>query len=226
MRARQLFARLFEMIPVKMQIAKSVNEFTARQAADLRHHHGEERIARDVEGHAEKKIGAALVKLATERAVLDVKLKKRVAGRQRHRLDFGRIPGGDDEAATVGVLFDLFDDTLDLVDVFAVRPAPVAPLRAVDAAEVALLVGPFVPDADAAFLQISDVGVAAQKPEQLVNDRLEVQLLGREKGKRFAQIEAGLGAENGKGPGAGAIVLRAPFLEDEPEEDRDIPASA
>ena len=79
-RAAQLFACLFEMVSIKMQIAKSVDEFTGLQAADLRYHHGEERVTRDVERHAQKKIGATLVKLTTERAVLDMKLKKRVTG--------------------------------------------------------------------------------------------------------------------------------------------------
>ena len=51
---------------------------------------------------------------------------------------------------------------------------------------------------DAAFLQITDIGLAAQKPEQLVNDRFEMQLFGREQGKILPQIEARLRAENRK----------------------------
>ena len=45
------------------------------------------------------------------------------------------------------------------------RPGP--PLVAVDRPEVAVLVGPLVPDRDAAVLQPLDVGVAAQEPQQL-----------------------------------------------------------
>jgi hypothetical protein len=37
---------------------------------------------------------------------------------------------------------------------------------AVDRAKVAALVGPFVPDADAVLVEIFDVGVAGQEPEQ------------------------------------------------------------
>ena len=62
------------------------------------------RVARDVERHAEEKIGAALVKLATQLAVLDVELEERVAGRQRHASNSRRVPRADDEPAAVGVL--------------------------------------------------------------------------------------------------------------------------
>ena len=47
---------------------------------------------------------------------------------------------------------------------------PAAPLVAVDGPEVAVLVGPLVPDADAAVLQPLHVGVAAQEPQQLGED--------------------------------------------------------
>ena len=39
--AGQLFARLVEMIQVKMEIAESVDEFAGSQPADLRHHQGQ-----------------------------------------------------------------------------------------------------------------------------------------------------------------------------------------
>ena len=54
----------------------------------------------------------------------------------------------------------MFDDSVDLIDVLAVRPAPVAPLGTVNAAEITAFVGPFVPNRHAMFLQISDVRVS------------------------------------------------------------------
>jgi hypothetical protein len=89
----------------------------------------------------------------------------------------------------------------------AVPGRPGAPLVAVDGAEIALLVGPFVPDGDAVVLQVLDVGVAPQEPEQFVDDGLEVDLLGGEQGKALAQVEAHLVAEYREGAGAGAVVL-------------------
>ena len=63
--ARQLFPRLVEMILVKVQIAKGVDEIARRKIDNLRDHHREQRVGRDVERHAEEQIAAALVELAT-----------------------------------------------------------------------------------------------------------------------------------------------------------------
>src|SRR3954453_227329 len=79
--AAQLFPGLFEMILVQMQIAKRVDELARSEGADLRHHHGEQCIGSDVERDAEKKIGAALVKLTAQLVVADVKLEENMAGR-------------------------------------------------------------------------------------------------------------------------------------------------
>jgi len=52
----------------------------------------------------------------------------------------------------------------NLVDAFVV---PVAPLGTIDGAEVAIRVGPFVPDSDFVVVQILDVGVATEQPHLL-----------------------------------------------------------
>src|SRR5436305_3483236 len=92
-RAGELLVRLVEMVFVKMQIAERVYKITGGQIHDLRHHQREQRIRRDVERHTEKQICAALIQLATQLAVLRVKLEKYVAWRQRHLVDFSRVPG-------------------------------------------------------------------------------------------------------------------------------------
>jgi hypothetical protein len=58
----------------------------------------------------------------------------------------------------------------DLIDGAAVLGRPGAPLLAVDRAEIAVLVGPFVPNPHAVVVEVFDVGVAGQEPEQLMND--------------------------------------------------------
>ena len=50
----QLFARLVEVIVVEMQVAEGVNEIARRKTDNLCDHHGEQRVARDVERHPEK----------------------------------------------------------------------------------------------------------------------------------------------------------------------------
>jgi len=62
-------------------------------------------------------------------------------------------------------------------------------LPSVDRPELTLFVRPLVPDADAVILEIFDVGVAGEEPEQSVNDRLEMQLLGRRQREAFGQVE-------------------------------------
>src|SRR5712691_1593363 len=158
------------MILVKMQIAEGVDELTGAQPTDLRDHHREQRIGGDVERHAEKQIGAALIKLAAQFSVLHVELKQRVTRRQRHLVGLRRIPRAYDQPPALRIFLDLLDDVVDLIYARAVWAAPVHPLRAVDAAEIAVLVRPLIPDRDSVLAQKTNVRLAAQEPEQLVND--------------------------------------------------------
>jgi hypothetical protein len=91
-------------------------------------------------------------------------------------------------------------------------------LPAIDRAEIAVLVGPFVPDGDAVLAQIGDVRVPFQEPEELVHDRLQVQPLGGDERKAVRQIEAQLMAEDGQGSGSGPVGLRLTFIEDAREK--------
>ncbi|GMA20152.1 hypothetical protein GCM10025862_21730 [Arsenicicoccus piscis] len=190
-----------------MGVAQGVHEVARRQVGLLRDHHGEQRVGRDVERHAEEDVGAALVELAGQPPVRDVELEHRVARWQRHLVDLGDVPRRDDVPAAVGVGAQRVDDAGDLVDVPAVRRRPGPPLVPVDRPEVTLLVGPLVPDADAALVQPGDVGVAAQEPEQLADDRAQVQPLGGEHGEAGREVEAHLVAEDAAGAGAGAVGL-------------------
>ena len=101
----------------------------------------------------------------------------------------------------------------DLVDQAAIRGFPAAPLLAVDRPEVAVFVGPLVPDADAVRLEVGDVGIALQEPQQLVHDRLQVQLLGRHHREALGQIETHLPAKDRARAGAGAVGFIVPVVE-------------
>ena len=50
----QLFARLVEMVVVKMKITESVDEIARHKIDNVCHHHRQERIRRDIERHTEK----------------------------------------------------------------------------------------------------------------------------------------------------------------------------
>ena len=76
---------------------------------------------------------------------------------------------------------------------------------AVDWAQIAFVVGPLIPNGHAVFFQIADVGIAVEKPQKLVNDRTQMQLLSGQQRKACAQIKAHLMAEDGARAGAGAV---------------------
>src|SRR6478672_1396766 len=119
-----------------------------------------------------------------------------MAGRKRHLVDIGGIPRGDDQPSREWVFRDLLKQPSDLVDRAAVGLGPGAPLPAVDRAELALLIRPFIPYRDAVFLEIGDVGVPFEEPQKLVDDRLQMQLLRRNKREALRKVEAHLVPEN------------------------------
>ncbi len=216
--AGELFACLVDVVEVEVCVAERVDELAGGEAGGLGGHHGQQGVTCDVEGDAEEDVGRALVELAGEFAFGDVELEEAVAGRQLHLVDLPDVPGADEHPARVGRVSDLVDDLRDLIDVSAVGGGPVAPLVAVNGAEFAVGIRPFVPDTDAVVLEVADVGVALEEPEQLVDDRPQVQLLGGEQweaapapgGLAFGgvvEVEAHLVAEDGLGAGACPVVL-------------------
>ncbi len=190
-----------------MRVAQRVHELAGRELRHLRHHQREQRVGRDIEGHAQKDVRRALIELAGEPALGDVELEQAVAWRQRHAVDVGWIPGADDEAARIRIAADGLHHIGDLIDGAAVAGRPRPPLPPVDRAELTHRIRPFVPDRDAVVVEIFDVGVPREEPQQLVDNRLEVQLLGRDQREALRQIEPHLVAEYGQRAGAGAVVL-------------------
>ena len=219
----KLAVYLLEVVVVNMCVAESVDEIADAEPADLRDHVRKKRVARDIERHAEEQIRAALVELAAQFAVpADVKLKQRVARRERHFVGFAGIPAGNDEAARGGIALDFGDEIGDLVNAVAregavgiFRRPEIAPLVPVNRTEVAfgspearaLLGGaPFVPNRNSAFPQPRVVCVPADEPEQFLNDGARVDFFRRNERKAFRQIETDLRAENPARSHAGAVA--------------------
>jgi hypothetical protein len=63
-------------------------------------------------------------------------------------------------------------------------------------------------------VEILDVGVAGEEPEQFVHDRLRVQLLGGDQRKAVGEIEAHLMAEHRERAGTGAVALLHALFQD------------
>ena len=66
---------------------------------------------------------------------------------------------------------------------------------------------PLVPDVDVVLRQVFDVAGTFEEPEQLVDDGIEVELLGGDGRKPFGEIIADLAAEDATRAGAGTVTL-------------------
>ena len=77
-RTRELRLHLLEMVAVDVAITSGPDEIAEFQIALLRHHHRQQRVAGDVEGHAEEDVCASLIQLAGQFALGHIELKKRV----------------------------------------------------------------------------------------------------------------------------------------------------
>src|SRR5690606_2271177 len=204
--APELQIRLLEMVQIKVAIPPGPDELARLEIALLRHHVRQQAIRRDIERHAKKDVRASLIKLAGKPAVRDVELKERMTRRQRHPLELADVPCADDDSPRVRIAADQLDGPCNLIDLASVGRLPPAPLRAVYGAELAALVRPLVPDRDPIAAQILDVRVAGQEPQQLVNDRAQMQLLRRQQRKAFAEVEAHLMTEHAERSRAGAVA--------------------
>jgi hypothetical protein len=88
----ELLVDLVEVVEVQVAVAAGPDEVADAEVALLREHVRQQRVARDVERHAEEKIGAALVELAGKSSAGDVELEERVARRQLHARDLADVP--------------------------------------------------------------------------------------------------------------------------------------
>src|SRR5690606_700687 len=114
--------------------------------------------------------------------------------------DVGDVPSAHDQAPRIRIGPEHADEVFDLIDAAAVGSAPRAPLFPVHGPQLAVLPRPLVPDRDLVLLQVADVRVAAQKPEELYDDRTGVELLRRQERKSLAQVEAHLVTKTAQGP--------------------------
>lgn len=102
---------------------------------------------------------------------------------------------------------------------------PVAPLHAVDRAQVigafavgvgqplAVFIGVLVPDLAAQRAEIGRAARAPHEAHQLADGRFEGQLLGGDRRKALLQVEAQHGAGQGQGAHAGAVFLPGAVVE-------------
>ena len=108
--AGKLPLHLLRVVRVDVRIAYRDDEIADSEVGRVRDHVRQERVGSDVERKSEEQIAAALVHAAAQPSLGDVELEEQVTGRQRHRRNIGRVPGGDDQPPRGRVLANLLDD--------------------------------------------------------------------------------------------------------------------
>lgn len=93
-----LLMHLVEVIKIDMRVAESVYELPWLKAAHLRDHHGKEGVGSDIERDTEEDVGRALIEHTAKSAVGDIELEHCMARREGHIVDFGHVPGTDEES--------------------------------------------------------------------------------------------------------------------------------
>ena len=149
-----------------------------------------------------------MVELAAQLLAVNVELKEDMAGREGHGIHFARIPSSDDVAAAVGLFLDLVDDLLDLVDTSAISCPPLAPLCTIDGTQLPFLVCPLIPYTDCVFLEVADVGITPQKPEQLVNEGFKVDAFSGQQREAVGQVKTSLSPKNGEGIDTRSVLMQ------------------
>src|SRR6185369_13515130 len=191
----QLEPSLVDVVRIEMRVPESDHKIAELEITYSGDHHREQCIRSDIKRKSEKNIGGSLVELARQFAVRDVELEQEMARRQSHLWNFAYIPSAHYQPTGVRVVFDLINHLSNLINGAAVRGSPGSPLSAVHRTEFPVLVRPFIPDVDSVIAKIVDVCLAAQKPEQLIDDRFDVELLGCKKREPVGEIKSQLVAE-------------------------------
>ena len=80
----------------------------------------------------------------------------------------------------------------------------------VDGPQITVLICPLIPYGDPVFIKILYIGVPSQEPKQFMDNRFEMQFLGGENRKPYAQVKTHLIAENTLSSGAGPVASEHP----------------
>mmetsp|Transcript_125011 Transcript_125011/g.399693 ORF Transcript_125011/g.399693 Transcript_125011/m.399693 type:complete len:412 (-) Transcript_125011:138-1373(-) len=220
-----------------MGVAQGVHELARLQAADLCDHAGQEGVRRDVERNTQSHVARSLVHQAGQLAVGDVELAEHVARRQSHLVQIRRIPRSQQNPPVCRILLDLANALCQLVNPLTcvvgvhvhVLRAEVAPLEAVDRAQVSLLaVGQTpvvqelagaiaIPDLDALVREVLAVRVTLDEPQQLLQHTAPKDPFGREQREGLSQVEPHHLAKHRDGAHPGAVAHGDTLVDDLPD---------
>src|SRR3989338_9790274 len=179
----ELFARLFNVIAIQMHIAECLYEFPNIITAYVRQHMRQKSITGDIKRHPKKKIRTALVELAGKSALSivigsrSIELKETMTRRQFHLRYFGHVPRTHKMATRIGITLKTLKEHRYLIMKRTVFSFPPSPLFPIDRTQISILIRPLIPNFYVIFLQIFDVRLSLQKPQELMHDRPRIELL-------------------------------------------------
>ena len=101
---------------------------------------------------------------------------------------------------------NLIDKLCDLVGVTPIRVRPTAPLIAINWSKITLVIRPLIPNPDSVILEVLDVGIALQKPKQLMDNGTQVQFFGRQYRKAILLIKPHLLSKTANGARFSAVL--------------------
>ena len=205
---------LLDVVQIEMRVAGGMNEVAGLIACHLRHHLQQKRVGGDVKRYTEERICRTLIKLQRQTVACHIELEDGVTGRQGHLVDLGHIPCRDNHTTGVGIVFQLIEHILYLIDGTALIVRPRAPLVTIDGTQFAIFISPLIPDTHPMLLQVFHVGIALQEPEQFVDDRLQVKFLRGQQGESVVEVIARLGAEDADGTCACTVTFLCAFCQD------------
>src|SRR5262249_52633065 len=159
---------LLNVIQIEVNIAAAKYEVARLKLALLCDHMCQQGIARYVERQPQKHVRRPLIEMARKPARPDVELKNQMTRRQCHLVQLAHVPRAHDEPSGIRVVLDIGYELTYLVDRAGIPRAPRPPLRSIGGAQIAVLIGPFVPYINVVVVEVLDVGVAPQEPQQLV----------------------------------------------------------
>ena len=102
-------------------------------------------------------------------------------------------------AARIGVILEAVHQVLNLVDMTTIGGRPATPLVTINRTQVAIFVSPFIPNGHLVVMQILDVRIALQEPQQFMDNRAQMKLFRGQARESLGQVIAALAAKNRAG---------------------------
>jgi len=201
------------MVQIYMSITQCMDKFTCLKPCMLCHHHQEERIRGNVKGNSQEDIGTSLVELTGKFPIGNVKLEEDVAWRKCHIVQLTYVPGTNYMPPGIGVLLNRIQHLAYLVDMCPIRCRPASPLVPIYMAQLSIFIGPFIPDLYPMVVEVSCIGIAIEKPEQLMNDGFQVKFFGGHQWETILQVKAHLVTKSTYGTGPCTVLLAGSVLQ-------------